>query len=124
MSFEKSQLGVAIRLKCPKCKEGDLFLDKNPYHLENLAKMPHQCSNCGQKFTPETGFYYGAMWVSYLVSIIISVIIICIALFVFHLKLEWAFAIFILFQLLLSPYLFRFARALWLSFYVNQHRDI
>ena len=114
----------ALKLKCPRCKTGDLFIDKNPYHLKTLADMPKFCTVCKQTFNPEVGFYYGAMWVSYLVSILLSVIIILIALYLFRLELKWAFIVFIVFQLLISPYLFRFSRALWLSFYVKQHKDI
>lgn len=101
-----------------------MFVDRNAYHLKNLAKMPAQCPNCHQNFTPEAGFYYGAMWISYLVGILMSIVVICVLLFVFHLELKWAFTGFVLFHLLVSPWLFKFSRALWLSFYVNQHRDI
>lgn len=124
MKFSESQLGVAIRLKCPRCKQGEMFADRNPYHLRNLAKMPAHCTKCNLKYNPEAGFYYGAMWVSYLVGIILSIIIICLLLFVFHLSLQWAFVGFVIFHLIFSPYLFKFSRALWLSFYVKQHRDI
>jgi ABC-type polysaccharide/polyol phosphate export permease len=101
-----------------------MFTDRNPYHLRQLGKMPARCPQCNLKLLPEAGFYYGAMWISYLVGIILSVIIICVLLFVFHVELRWAFIAFIVFHILFSPYLFKFARSLWLSFYVHQHRDI
>ncbi|MBC8046484.1 MAG: DUF983 domain-containing protein [Fimbriimonadaceae bacterium] len=86
--------------------------------------MPKHCANCNLGYFPEAGFYYGAMWISYLVGILMSVIIICVLMFGFHVETKWAFAGFVLFHILFSPYLFKFSRALWLSFYVNQHRDI
>lgn len=124
MSFKNSQLGVALRLKCPRCKTGNLFTDSNPYNLNTLAKMPRHCPDCKLKLDPETGFYYGAMWISYAIGVLLSVFIICVCIFAFGMEVLWAFITMVIVHLLFSPYLFRFSRALWLSFYVNNHRDI
>ena len=35
--------------------------------------MPDQCPECGLSFMPEPGFYYGAMYVSYALTIALSV---------------------------------------------------
>lgn len=120
----ESKLGAAFRLKCPRCRTGNLFIDPNPYNLSMLGKMPRECPHCKLKLEPETGFYYGAMWISYAVGVLLSVIIICLAIFAFHMDVLWAFIIMVIFHLIISPYLFRFSRALWISFYVNYHRDI
>lgn len=35
--------------------------------------MPDHCPECGLSFMPEPGFYYGAMYVSYALTIALSV---------------------------------------------------
>lgn len=54
-----------IKNKCPKCNEGQFFEDNNILHLKNVLKMHKYCPNCGFKYEIEPGFYYGAMYVSY-----------------------------------------------------------
>ncbi|MGB0368672.1 MAG: DUF983 domain-containing protein, partial [Flavobacteriales bacterium] len=68
-----SKIYSMLRLKCPRCHEGDLFLHKNPYSFTKLEKMPDNCPVCDQKYWPEPGFYYGAMYVSYALTIALSV---------------------------------------------------
>jgi uncharacterized protein (DUF983 family) len=68
-----STFKAALKLKCPKCGKSDLFSDPNPYHFKKLGDMPVVCPNCSLPFTPEPGFYYGAMYVSYAVTVALSV---------------------------------------------------
>jgi len=51
--------------KCPRCRQGDIFI--KPMKLSDPLNMPLQCSHCGQKTSPEPGFYYGAMFLSYII---------------------------------------------------------
>ena len=64
---------AALKLKCPKCAQSNLFTDPNPYHFKKLGDMPVVCPNCALPFTPEPGFYYGAMYVSYALTVAMSV---------------------------------------------------
>jgi uncharacterized protein (DUF983 family) len=118
------QFSRALRLKCPRCGQGDLFTDNNPYNLSHLSDMPKRCPHCQLKYEPETGFYYGAMWISYAIGVLLSLIIIGLLIFALDVEVLYAFLAVVAFHLAFSPYLFRFSRALWLSFYVYQHRDI
>lgn len=76
--------------------------------------MPEKCPECGKLTQPEPGFYYGAMYVSYAL---------CVALFigffiVFALLYPVAPEVFIgsysLLLLVLWPFIFRYARAIYL----------
>lgn len=120
----RTQLNRALRLKCPRCGESDLFKDPNPFNLGHLSEMHRQCPHCKLKIEPETGFYYGAMWISYAIGVFASLILIGLLILAFHVDTLWAFIAVVVFHIVFSPYLFRLARAVWLSFYVNQHRDI
>lgn len=114
-----TKLYSILKLKCPKCHEGDLFLNKNPYKLKDLDKMPKRCSVCGEDLYRETGFYYGAMMISHATTTVIAVIV---HLTVFHFY-GWAIApnlISLLTVLVFSfPLVFRSSRAIWLNVFVK-----
>lgn len=118
------QFQRAVQLKCPRCGEGELFHDRNPFNLSKLASMPKRCASCNLKLEPETGFYYGAMWISYAIGVLLSLLLAAILILALRIPTLYAFLIIMVFHLLFSPYLFRVSRAFWLSFYVHQHRDV
>ncbi|MFO0436645.1 MAG: DUF983 domain-containing protein, partial [Sphingobacteriaceae bacterium] len=51
--------------KCPRCHQGDVFTEKNPYKLNKVFSMHETCSHCQLKYEKEPSFFYGAMYVSY-----------------------------------------------------------
>lgn len=76
MSSNKKQKSIWIvgfKLLCPKCGEGKLFKNPNPYNIKMIGDMPDHCPNCHLAFMPEPGFYYGAMFMSYVVTVALSV---------------------------------------------------
>ena len=115
-----TKITSSFQHKCPQCLEGDLFKDRNPYHLKNMSKMYSHCTHCGLNFEPEPGYYYGAMYVSYAFTIAVSV-----AIFLFYWVLfsEFDTLTFIIANTLvliaLAPYTFRTARAVWLNLFVK-----
>jgi hypothetical protein len=53
-----------------------MFIHSNPYKKLSLAyifAMTDNCSECGQKFDLEPGFWYGTGYVSYALAVAISV---------------------------------------------------
>ncbi len=50
--------------KCPKCRTGDLFV--KPFVIKDPLNMNEHCEHCYQTFTPEPGYYFGAMFISYI----------------------------------------------------------
>ncbi len=64
---------VLLQSKCPRCGQGNMFKDSNPYNIYNYDKMNRYCSHCHMDFEPETGFYFGSMYVSYAICVAISV---------------------------------------------------
>lgn len=101
-----------------------MFLDTNPYHLGNMGKMHKTCSSCGLRFEPETGFYYGSMYLSYAIGVFSSLIVFALLNFVFGISTLWSFITVAVVWIGISPFLFRFSRTLWLSLFTNRHRDI
>ena len=108
-----------LKLKCPRCQEGDLFVDKNPYHFTRCLLMHDKCSKCGQDFQIEPGFYYGSIWMSYPVVVLLTVFVTS----YFYLYLEVSLFMFILIlatvMLGLQPLIVRIGRAMWLNIFVK-----
>jgi uncharacterized protein (DUF983 family) len=117
-------LASIIGNRCPRCRQGHLFVDKNPYHLKKTVTMPEHCEVCGQKFELETGFYFGTGYVSYALTIIVTIITFTI----------WALTLGISIMdnsifywlgtnagvvLLLQPILQRLSRSIWIAFFVR-----
>jgi uncharacterized protein (DUF983 family) len=114
-----TKLYSIVKLKCPKCQEGNLFLSQNPYNLKLFDKMPDKCPVCGEDFVRESGFYWGAMMVSHATTTVIAVIV---HLSVFH-YYGWAIApnviAIVSIILLLFPIVFRNSRAIWINIFIN-----
>jgi hypothetical protein len=125
MSASKiSYIRAILQLKCPRCRKGFLFHTRNPYKLSRTLDMHTHCPICGQKTELETGFWYGTGYVSYGLSVALSV---------FNLAWYWIFFGIswkdnsILYWLVINagivlvamPYLMRLSRVLYLSLFVH-----
>lgn len=114
--------------KCPRCRIGDMFVEKNAWKLKKTMKMNETCPVCGQSFNIEVGFYYGAGYVSYALSVALSVatFIAWWLLIGFSYSdnrfLYWIIfnAVFLIFM---QPYLMRVSRTGWLAFFVRYDRN-
>lgn len=98
--------------RCPRCLHGKIFAD--------LWSMNELCPECGLEFEREAGYFLGAMYFSYGLSII-SGAPVCILLFFLGIPSLWIFLAVSL-QLGLSiPWIYRYSRVLWL--HVDQILD-
>lgn len=123
MSFKDTKLYSIAKGKCPRCHEGDFYLTSNAYNLKKFDKMYQCCSECGQSFEMETGFYYGAMYVSYGLSVALGMAV-YIAQFVLVDLDMWDTMILIGSVLLLSiPLVYRLSRLIWINFFVKYDRE-
>ena len=73
MAFKGTKLYSILGQKCPRCQEGPLFINKNPYKLKNWDKMHSDCPVCELHYEREPGFFQGAMYVSYALGVALSV---------------------------------------------------
>ena len=66
MNLQKTYLVSALSNKCPRCREGELFVNKSAYSFKgNTTQMNETCPVCHQPTEIEVGFYYGTGYVSY-----------------------------------------------------------
>ena len=117
--FKKgSKLYSVIKLKCPKCHEGEFFLSRNLY--KSIGKNHKNCSCCGHKFELETGFFYGAMYVSYAIAIAFSVAI-GVATYVFYPEAPYYIYITGILSglVFLFPITFGWSRMIWMNMFTK-----
>ena len=114
--------------KCPRCRKGNMFMERNPYRLRSTMKMYKECPVCKQPFDIEVGFYYGSSYVSYALSIGISVASliawwILVGLSMNDNRFFYWIGFNAILLIALQPPLMRLARALWLVFFVRYDRN-
>lgn len=81
--------------------------------------MNERCSHCGQHFTPEVGFYYGAMFISYILSGWFCLAVVALLHWVLKVGLLPSFLILLAILAFLFVWVFRISRSLWLHINVK-----
>ena len=109
---------------CPKCREGKLFTNPNPYDFRTTMRMPEHCPACGQAFELQTGFYFGTGYVSYGLSILFCALSFITWFFTIGVsandnRLFWWLGINGVVLLALQPLLQRLSRSIWIACFVR-----
>lgn len=100
--------------KCPKCRTDNTSLFKKPFRFNNPLDMNKYCHVCGQDFEPEPGYYYGAMFISYIVSSFILLPIALILVFYFKWSDEAMMAFIVALGVLMFFRILRVSRSLYI----------
>ena len=69
----KKMLLAMLHCKCPRCYQGDMFKYRLR-SLKNPIKPNAECAHCGLHYELEPGFFWGAMYFSYAISVGVSVL--------------------------------------------------
>ena len=115
-----TKLYSIFKNRCPHCQEGHFFLLDNPYKkLGQFDKQHKHCKVCNENFEREVGFYYGAMYVNYGITVILGLIWFSL----FYFFIGFSAMIFLLsfsaLLLVLLPWVFRTGRLLWINLFVK-----
>ena len=119
---------AVFQLKCPHCRDGNMFQDKGSYRLKTFMKMNEHCPVCGQQTEIEQGFYYGTGYVSYALTVAFSVSTfvawwVLIGVSFSDNRVFWWLGINSVMLLILQPWLMRLSRAIYLYFFVRYDED-
>jgi phage FluMu protein Com len=117
-------------MKCPHCRRGDMFKNKNPFHwrLSHIFDMHEKCPVCKQVYELETGFWFGTGYVSYALGVAFSVFTLILYWLAFGLSFMdnsifyWLGVNGVL-LLLIQPWMMRISRAIYLYFFVYYDED-
>lgn len=108
--------------RCPRCRTTKMFIE--PMKIKDPLAMHEACSNCGQRFEPEPGFYYGAMFISYFISAWILLILALIMVFLIGWSLDSVKWIIIGIGLLFFLKTVRLSRSIWIHIIVRFNKEL
>jgi uncharacterized protein (DUF983 family) len=125
----RSYISSVVGCRCPRCREGKLFQQPlNFLKLKNVLKMNKECPVCGQPTDIEVGFYYGTSFVSYGITVFLSVVsfiawFLTIGISAYDNRFVYWLIFNAVFLISLQPWLMRFSRSLWISWFVKHDPD-
>lgn len=113
--------------KCPRCRRGKMFNNKSAYaklSLKYIFDMPEVCPECGQKYDMEPGFWYGTSYVSYALTVALSVATfiawyVLIGVSVNDSRIFWWLGTNAVILVVAQPWLMRISRVLYIRFFVS-----
>lgn len=114
-----SYISKVVKGTCPHCGKTKVFKSKGNIFLFQLPKMYENCTECNYSFHRETGFYFGAMYMSYAWTVAEMVAIFVIG---YLLKLNWVltFVCVVVVLILLANFNFRVSRLMWLNMFYKE----
>jgi uncharacterized protein (DUF983 family) len=118
-----SKLNSILTGTCPRCQEESMYVDQNPYNLKNIYKMHDNCSHCGLHYQIEPSFFYGAMYVSYGLTVGIGIAAFIISKVIIGLSLLQSFIAIIASLFALMPVTARLARNIYINIFVHFDKD-
>lgn len=123
--MSKNYLLSTLNNRCPRCREGKLFVSSNPYNLSEITKMNERCPVCGQPTEIEVGFYIGTGYVSYalMVAYFVASFVAWKVLIGMTFDLDDNRILYWLFSsigliILLQPIFMRLSRSIWIAMFV------
>lgn len=124
----RGYLSSALGCRCPRCREGKLFQYPVSINLKKNMMMHKNCLVCGQATEIEVGFYYGTSYVSYVLTVALSVATlvawyVLIGMSTSDNRFFYWLGFNAVFLLLLQPWLMRLSRSLWISWFVKYDPD-
>jgi uncharacterized protein (DUF983 family) len=120
---QNSVTASVLKMKCPKCHQGNLFITTNPYKLSRVHEMPEYCLDCGQSFEPEPGFYTGGMYVNYAFTIVLTALAFLVLEVLLSVPAYVFFSIYVAVLLLIGPFMFRYSRVVYLYMFVRYDKE-
>ena len=124
----RGYLATSLSCRCPRCREGKLFKHPVSFSFRKNMEMNKNCPVCGQATEIEVGFYYGTSYVSYALTVAISVATlitwyIIIGLSTSDNRFFYWLGFNAVFLLFLQPWLMRLSRSFWISWFVRHDPD-
>ena len=108
--------------KCPRCQQGDFFEYGMTLNFKNNLKTHTTCSHCGLKYMIEPSFFYGAMYVSYALTVALAVAIFVIS-FLLGLGPISSLIAIIVILVAFTPLTMRVSRLLYINMFVHYKKE-
>jgi uncharacterized protein (DUF983 family) len=122
MSYHETKLFSILNNKCPRCHEGNFWKVNNPYDLKNFSKMNDRCPVCNEDFKRETGYYFGAAYVSYGLTVAFGVFLYILLSGIFNVDVIPFLIAFSVSLIILLPVFYRLSRIIWINMFVHYRK--
>lgn len=123
MITKGSKLYSILFGKCPKCQEESMYTHPRTINFFRLLKMNESCSHCHLKFNLEPSFFYGAMYVSYGLSVAVGIITFIVTKVFLELDFFKSFVWICIAVILTVPPILRLSRNIWINMFVNFDKE-
>ena len=114
-----SKIYSILRGKCPGCHEGNFFKYTFTMNIFKVNKIEKKCSQCDLKYMIEPAFYFGALYVSYGITVAICIVTFIISKIIFDLALLSSFIAVFIVLILFIPVNLRLSRILLINMFIN-----
>lgn len=104
--------------KCPQCQEGRFFQHGITLNLKKNLMVDEHCESCGLKYMIEPSFFYGAMYVSYALTVAMAVAIFIVS-YLLGVGLIGSFIAIFVVLVVLTPVIMRISRLLYINMFVH-----
>ncbi|MCU0390485.1 MAG: DUF983 domain-containing protein [Thermoflexibacter sp.] len=107
--------------QCPRCRQGNIFTHST-FNLAQFTKMNERCPSCNFKFEIEPGFFVGAMYIGYAMSIAVFTTV-CVAIVILSNFFGFATSVMmyvssiIIATIVMIPINFRYSRVLMIYWF-------
>lgn len=97
----------ALRLRCPACGRGRLF--------DGWFAMPAHCAVCDFRYEREQGYFVGAIYVNFAMTVLVGLVPVVAADIAWGLTIGQQLAIALPLMVIVPVMAFRWSRSLWLT---------
>lgn len=108
---------------CPKCQRESMYVNPNPYNISESMKMHEHCGHCGTKYKMEPNFFFGAMYVSYGLAVLIGILIFLFGHFALQLPVKTTFIAIVVILMVLMPWVTRLSRNIYINMFIGYDPD-
>lgn len=122
-AHHKSRINSIFNFTCPRCRKGDLFITPT-FSFQKPFEMYKECPNCSQNYMPEPGFFYGAMFISYIIWGWFSILLCLFLIFVLGWSVNASFALLIFISLIFFVWIFRISRSIWININIKYNEEL
>ena len=110
---KRNILNSMLTVKCPSCREGNMF-EGTAYNMKLKSfDMTKYCPNCKVDLEPEPGFYFGAMFISYGLTAWFCIFFVMFFHWYLELGLYTSFGLLVAFLTFNFVWIYRVSRCVW-----------
>ena len=111
---------------CPRCQSDKFWPQSNPYKnilIKNGGDIG-SCENCNLKYEIEPGFWYGAMYISYGLTVFVAILTwLILYILIKEIDIFIQISIISFLIIILFPVIYFLSRLIWINLFVSYNKN-